>query len=140
MCLGKTVATGREKTKASHYYRSQFVMQVIEYNILVCLLLSVFLTPHRILFFFQGLTPDIVHYLAFFSYFALQLAQLFLSCFADQAPPGKAVLQVRVCTRHNETESPNEPTCHLVRFTEYKTTPHQQRTRASSVMGLVPCH
>ncbi|XP_053494146.1 multidrug resistance-associated protein 1 [Ictalurus furcatus] len=43
----------------------------------------------------QGLTPDIVHYLAFFSYFALQLAQLFLSCFADQAPPGKAILQVR---------------------------------------------
>ncbi|MCI4375884.1 hypothetical protein PGIGA_G00114740 [Pangasianodon gigas] len=41
----------------------------------------------------QGLTPDVVHYLAFFSHFALQLAQLFLSCFADQAPPGKAVLQ-----------------------------------------------
>uniref|UniRef100_A0A8C2PX42 ABC-type glutathione-S-conjugate transporter n=1 Tax=Cyprinus carpio TaxID=7962 RepID=A0A8C2PX42_CYPCA len=34
----------------------------------------------------QGLSPDIVRYLAFFSYFALQLAQLFLSCFADRAP------------------------------------------------------
>ncbi|KAK2857444.1 hypothetical protein Q7C36_005363 [Tachysurus vachellii] len=41
----------------------------------------------------QGLTPDIVHYLAFFSYFGLQLAQLFLSCFADHAPPGKVVQQ-----------------------------------------------
>uniref|UniRef100_A0A672T498 ABC-type glutathione-S-conjugate transporter n=1 Tax=Sinocyclocheilus grahami TaxID=75366 RepID=A0A672T498_SINGR len=40
-----------------------------------------------------GLSPDIVRYLAFFSYFALQLAQLFLSCFADQAPSGKAVLK-----------------------------------------------
>uniref|UniRef100_A0A8C1M4B9 ABC-type glutathione-S-conjugate transporter n=1 Tax=Cyprinus carpio TaxID=7962 RepID=A0A8C1M4B9_CYPCA len=35
----------------------------------------------------------IVRYLAFFSYFALQLAQLFLSCFADRAPSGKAVLK-----------------------------------------------
>uniref|UniRef100_A0AAR2L873 ABC-type glutathione-S-conjugate transporter n=1 Tax=Pygocentrus nattereri TaxID=42514 RepID=A0AAR2L873_PYGNA len=43
----------------------------------------------------QGLSPDIVRYLAFFSYFALQLAQLFLSCFADQAPPSKATLKVR---------------------------------------------
>uniref|UniRef100_A0A8C2J7D8 ABC-type glutathione-S-conjugate transporter n=1 Tax=Cyprinus carpio TaxID=7962 RepID=A0A8C2J7D8_CYPCA len=34
----------------------------------------------------HGLSPDIVRYLAFFSYFALQLAQLFLSCFADRAP------------------------------------------------------
>ncbi|RXN09968.1 multidrug resistance-associated 1-like protein [Labeo rohita] len=41
----------------------------------------------------QGLSPDIVRYLAFFSYFALQLAQLFLSCFADRAPSGKAVLK-----------------------------------------------
>ncbi|KAL7890686.1 hypothetical protein AOLI_G00001620 [Acnodon oligacanthus] len=41
----------------------------------------------------QGLSPDIVRYLAFFSYFALQLAQLFLSCFADQAPPSKATLK-----------------------------------------------
>uniref|UniRef100_A0A8C2F3V1 ABC-type glutathione-S-conjugate transporter n=1 Tax=Cyprinus carpio TaxID=7962 RepID=A0A8C2F3V1_CYPCA len=40
-----------------------------------------------------GLSPDIVRYLAFFSYFALQLAQLFLSCFADRAPSGKAVLK-----------------------------------------------
>uniref|UniRef100_A0AAY5EIB0 ABC-type glutathione-S-conjugate transporter n=1 Tax=Electrophorus electricus TaxID=8005 RepID=A0AAY5EIB0_ELEEL len=35
--------------------------------------------------------PDIVHHLAYFSCFALQLAQVFLSCFADQAPPGKSV-------------------------------------------------
>ncbi|XP_052415241.1 multidrug resistance-associated protein 1 [Carassius gibelio] len=41
----------------------------------------------------QGLSPDIVRYLAFFSYFALQLAQLFLSCFADRAPSGKAILK-----------------------------------------------
>ncbi|XP_056122814.1 multidrug resistance-associated protein 1 [Rhinichthys klamathensis goyatoka] len=41
----------------------------------------------------QGLSPDIVRYLAFFSYFTLQLAQLFLSCFADRAPSGKAVLK-----------------------------------------------
>ncbi|XP_056606838.1 multidrug resistance-associated protein 1 [Triplophysa dalaica] len=41
----------------------------------------------------QGLSPDIVRYLAFFSYFGLQLAQLFLSCFADRAPSGKAVLK-----------------------------------------------
>uniref|UniRef100_A0A8C1PJU4 ABC-type glutathione-S-conjugate transporter n=1 Tax=Cyprinus carpio TaxID=7962 RepID=A0A8C1PJU4_CYPCA len=41
----------------------------------------------------QGLSPDIVRYLAFFSYFALQLAQLFLSCFADRAPSGKAALK-----------------------------------------------
>ncbi|XP_007248892.3 multidrug resistance-associated protein 1 [Astyanax mexicanus] len=41
----------------------------------------------------QGFSPDIVHYLAFFAYFALQLAQLFLSCFADQAPPGKVALK-----------------------------------------------
>ncbi|XP_026874529.2 multidrug resistance-associated protein 1 [Electrophorus electricus] len=39
----------------------------------------------------QRLSPDIVHHLAYFSCFALQLAQVFLSCFADQAPPGKSV-------------------------------------------------
>uniref|UniRef100_A0A672T458 ABC-type glutathione-S-conjugate transporter n=1 Tax=Sinocyclocheilus grahami TaxID=75366 RepID=A0A672T458_SINGR len=39
-----------------------------------------------------GLSPDIVRYLAFFSYFALQLAQLFLSCFADQAPSANLFL------------------------------------------------
>ncbi|KAL2087062.1 hypothetical protein ACEWY4_018121 [Coilia grayii] len=38
----------------------------------------------------EGLSPDLVRYLAFFSYFALQLAQLILSCFADQRPSGKA--------------------------------------------------
>ncbi|TRY81629.1 hypothetical protein DNTS_014478 [Danionella cerebrum] len=41
----------------------------------------------------QGLSPDIVRYLAFFSYFTLQLAQLFLSCFADRAPSGTAFLK-----------------------------------------------
>uniref|UniRef100_A0A8C2BGL1 ABC-type glutathione-S-conjugate transporter n=1 Tax=Cyprinus carpio TaxID=7962 RepID=A0A8C2BGL1_CYPCA len=39
-----------------------------------------------------GLSPDIVRYLAFFSYFALQLAQLFLSCFADRAPSANLFL------------------------------------------------
>ncbi|KAK1798739.1 hypothetical protein P4O66_007035, partial [Electrophorus voltai] len=42
----------------------------------------------------QRLSPDIVHHLAYFSCFALQLAQVFLSCFADQAPPGKSVPKV----------------------------------------------
>ncbi|XP_028827470.1 multidrug resistance-associated protein 1 [Denticeps clupeoides] len=37
----------------------------------------------------EGLSPNLVQYLAFFSYFALQLAQLFLSCFADQSPNPK---------------------------------------------------
>uniref|UniRef100_A0A8C1QWV6 ABC-type glutathione-S-conjugate transporter n=1 Tax=Cyprinus carpio TaxID=7962 RepID=A0A8C1QWV6_CYPCA len=41
----------------------------------------------------QTAKTHIVRYLAFFSYFALQLAQLFLSCFADRAPSGKAVLK-----------------------------------------------
>uniref|UniRef100_A0A674EDK9 ABC-type glutathione-S-conjugate transporter n=1 Tax=Salmo trutta TaxID=8032 RepID=A0A674EDK9_SALTR len=39
-----------------------------------------------------GITTDIVRYTAFFSYFSLQLAQLFLCCFADQPPEGKTVL------------------------------------------------
>uniref|UniRef100_A0A8C6P277 ABC-type glutathione-S-conjugate transporter n=1 Tax=Nothobranchius furzeri TaxID=105023 RepID=A0A8C6P277_NOTFU len=34
----------------------------------------------------EGITSDIVRYLAFFSYFTIQLAQLFLCCFADQPP------------------------------------------------------
>uniref|UniRef100_A0AAR2LN52 ABC-type glutathione-S-conjugate transporter n=1 Tax=Pygocentrus nattereri TaxID=42514 RepID=A0AAR2LN52_PYGNA len=53
------------------------------------------LVPLRAKIQLAGLSPDIVRYLAFFSYFALQLAQLFLSCFADQAPPSKATLKVR---------------------------------------------
>lgn len=36
---------------------------------------------------------DIVRYLAFFSYFSIQLAQLFLCCFADRSPLGKPVLE-----------------------------------------------
>lgn len=36
---------------------------------------------------------DIVRYLAFFSYFSIQLAQLFLCCFADQSPLGKPILE-----------------------------------------------
>uniref|UniRef100_A0A4W6BWQ9 ABC-type glutathione-S-conjugate transporter n=1 Tax=Lates calcarifer TaxID=8187 RepID=A0A4W6BWQ9_LATCA len=34
----------------------------------------------------EGIASDIVRYLAFFSYFTIQLAQLFLCCFADQPP------------------------------------------------------
>lgn len=41
----------------------------------------------------QGIASDIVRYLAFFSYFTIQLAQLFLCCFADQPPVGKTVLE-----------------------------------------------
>uniref|UniRef100_A0A3Q1KB76 ABC-type glutathione-S-conjugate transporter n=1 Tax=Anabas testudineus TaxID=64144 RepID=A0A3Q1KB76_ANATE len=37
----------------------------------------------------EGIASDIVRYLAFFSYFSIQLAQLFLCCFADQPPEGK---------------------------------------------------
>uniref|UniRef100_A0A8D3DU69 ABC-type glutathione-S-conjugate transporter n=1 Tax=Scophthalmus maximus TaxID=52904 RepID=A0A8D3DU69_SCOMX len=40
-----------------------------------------------------GFASDIVRYLAFFSYFTIQLAQLFLCCFADQPPVGKTVLE-----------------------------------------------
>uniref|UniRef100_A0AAQ5ZCK6 ABC-type glutathione-S-conjugate transporter n=1 Tax=Amphiprion ocellaris TaxID=80972 RepID=A0AAQ5ZCK6_AMPOC len=40
-----------------------------------------------------GIASDIVRYLAFFSYFTIQLAQLFLCCFADQPPEGKAILE-----------------------------------------------
>lgn len=41
----------------------------------------------------QGIASDIVRYFAFFSYFTIQLAQLFLCCFADQPPEGKNVLE-----------------------------------------------
>lgn len=41
----------------------------------------------------QGIASDVVRYFAFFSYFAIQLAQLFLCCFADQPPEGKTVLE-----------------------------------------------
>uniref|UniRef100_A0A665TUY4 ABC-type glutathione-S-conjugate transporter n=1 Tax=Echeneis naucrates TaxID=173247 RepID=A0A665TUY4_ECHNA len=39
----------------------------------------------------------IVRYLAFFSYFTIQLAQLFLCCFADQPPVGKTILEKNPC-------------------------------------------
>uniref|UniRef100_A0A8B9LI33 ABC-type glutathione-S-conjugate transporter n=1 Tax=Astyanax mexicanus TaxID=7994 RepID=A0A8B9LI33_ASTMX len=63
----------------------------------------------------QGFSPDIVHYLAFFAYFALQLAQLFLSCFADQAPPGKVALKVgeRTASAPAQTAHPESPHCLL---------------------------
>lgn len=41
----------------------------------------------------QGIASDIVRYLAFFSYFTIQMAQLFLCCFADQPPQGKPNLE-----------------------------------------------
>uniref|UniRef100_A0A8C7QWX9 ABC-type glutathione-S-conjugate transporter n=1 Tax=Oncorhynchus mykiss TaxID=8022 RepID=A0A8C7QWX9_ONCMY len=46
---------------------------------------------------YEGITTDIVRYTAFFSYFSLQLAQLFLCCFADQPPEGKTVLVKNPC-------------------------------------------
>uniref|UniRef100_A0A8D3DSU2 ABC-type glutathione-S-conjugate transporter n=1 Tax=Scophthalmus maximus TaxID=52904 RepID=A0A8D3DSU2_SCOMX len=45
----------------------------------------------------EGFASDIVRYLAFFSYFTIQLAQLFLCCFADQPPVGKTVLEKNPC-------------------------------------------
>uniref|UniRef100_A0A7N6B9Z8 ABC-type glutathione-S-conjugate transporter n=1 Tax=Anabas testudineus TaxID=64144 RepID=A0A7N6B9Z8_ANATE len=45
----------------------------------------------------EGIASDIVRYLAFFSYFSIQLAQLFLCCFADQPPEGKTVLEKNPC-------------------------------------------
>ncbi|KAG7263239.1 LOW QUALITY PROTEIN: hypothetical protein CRUP_001508 [Coryphaenoides rupestris] len=45
----------------------------------------------------EGIGSDIVRYLAFFSYFTLQLAQLFLCCFADQRPEGKTATEKNPC-------------------------------------------
>ncbi|XP_011611326.2 multidrug resistance-associated protein 1 [Takifugu rubripes] len=45
----------------------------------------------------EGFASDIVRYFAFFSYFTIQLAQLFLCCFADQPPEGKTVLEKNPC-------------------------------------------
>uniref|UniRef100_A0A3B5M4E0 ABC-type glutathione-S-conjugate transporter n=1 Tax=Xiphophorus couchianus TaxID=32473 RepID=A0A3B5M4E0_9TELE len=45
----------------------------------------------------EGIASDIVRYLAFFSYFSIQLAQLFLCCFADRPPQGKPVLEKNPC-------------------------------------------
>uniref|UniRef100_A0A3Q2PMB4 ABC-type glutathione-S-conjugate transporter n=1 Tax=Fundulus heteroclitus TaxID=8078 RepID=A0A3Q2PMB4_FUNHE len=49
----------------------------------------------------EGIESDIVRYLAFFSYFSIQLAQLFLCCFADQPPQGKPVLEKNPCPVEN---------------------------------------
>uniref|UniRef100_A0A6Q2Z142 ABC-type glutathione-S-conjugate transporter n=1 Tax=Esox lucius TaxID=8010 RepID=A0A6Q2Z142_ESOLU len=43
------------------------------------------------------ISNDLVRYMAFFSYFSLQLAQLFLCCFADQPPEGKTVVVKNAC-------------------------------------------
>uniref|UniRef100_A0AAX7SUA8 ABC-type glutathione-S-conjugate transporter n=1 Tax=Astatotilapia calliptera TaxID=8154 RepID=A0AAX7SUA8_ASTCA len=45
----------------------------------------------------EGIASDIVRYLAFFSYFTIQLAQLFLCCFADQPPEGKTISEKNPC-------------------------------------------
>ncbi|KAG7491926.1 hypothetical protein MATL_G00008620 [Megalops atlanticus] len=46
----------------------------------------------------EGFSSDAVRYLAFFSYFSLQMAQLFLSCFADHPPStAKPVLVKNPC-------------------------------------------
>uniref|UniRef100_A0A6Q2ZAR5 ABC-type glutathione-S-conjugate transporter n=1 Tax=Esox lucius TaxID=8010 RepID=A0A6Q2ZAR5_ESOLU len=52
------------------------------------------LVPMRskiLLVMYEDISNDLVRYMAFFSYFSLQLAQLFLCCFADQPPEGKTV-------------------------------------------------
>uniref|UniRef100_A0A6Q2Z876 ABC-type glutathione-S-conjugate transporter n=1 Tax=Esox lucius TaxID=8010 RepID=A0A6Q2Z876_ESOLU len=53
------------------------------------------LVPMRskiLLVMYEDISNDLVRYMAFFSYFSLQLAQLFLCCFADQPPEGKTVV------------------------------------------------
>ncbi|KAG5854427.1 multidrug resistance-associated protein 1-like [Anguilla rostrata] len=46
----------------------------------------------------EGFAADAVRYLAFFSYFSLQMAQLFLSCFADHPPSsGKPIIVKNPC-------------------------------------------
>ncbi|KAJ8363882.1 hypothetical protein SKAU_G00127130 [Synaphobranchus kaupii] len=46
----------------------------------------------------EGFSADAVRYLAFFSYFSLQMAQLFLSCFADHPPSsGKPIIVKNPC-------------------------------------------
>uniref|UniRef100_A0A8C8K6C6 ABC-type glutathione-S-conjugate transporter n=1 Tax=Oncorhynchus tshawytscha TaxID=74940 RepID=A0A8C8K6C6_ONCTS len=49
---------------------------------------------------YEGITTDIVRYTAFFSYFSLQLAQLFLCCFADQPPEGKTEVVLNLHTQY----------------------------------------
>lgn len=51
---------------------------------------------------FQGFASDVVRYSAFFSYFTIQLAQLFLCCFADQPPEGKTILDKVGSAEHIE--------------------------------------
>uniref|UniRef100_A0A8C6UE24 ABC-type glutathione-S-conjugate transporter n=1 Tax=Neogobius melanostomus TaxID=47308 RepID=A0A8C6UE24_9GOBI len=45
----------------------------------------------------EGIASDIVRYIAFFSYFTIQLAELFLCCFADLPPEGKNILEKNPC-------------------------------------------
>nr|XP_057926636.1 multidrug resistance-associated protein 1 [Doryrhamphus excisus] len=45
----------------------------------------------------EGIASDIVRYLAFFSYFTIQLVQLVLCCFADLPPEGKHILEKNPC-------------------------------------------
>ncbi|XP_061889552.1 multidrug resistance-associated protein 1 [Entelurus aequoreus] len=45
----------------------------------------------------EGIASDTVRYLAFFSYFAIQLVQLFLCCFADLPPEGESVWGKNPC-------------------------------------------
>ncbi|XP_054635108.1 multidrug resistance-associated protein 1 isoform X3 [Dunckerocampus dactyliophorus] len=45
----------------------------------------------------EGIASDIVRYLAFFSYFAIQVVQLVLCCFADLPPEGKNILEKNPC-------------------------------------------
>uniref|UniRef100_A0A6Q2XSX6 ABC-type glutathione-S-conjugate transporter n=1 Tax=Esox lucius TaxID=8010 RepID=A0A6Q2XSX6_ESOLU len=58
------------------------------------------LVPMRskiLLVMYEDISNDLVRYMAFFSYFSLQLAQLFLCCFADQPPEGKTVVVKNAC-------------------------------------------
>lgn len=56
-------------------------------------LYSVCIKTAYLFFLLQGFASDTVRYFAFFSYFTIQLAQLFLCCFADQPPVGKTILE-----------------------------------------------
>lgn len=133
MCLGTSVAPGRERNngKPLLYCRAQFVLhgyRVQYLGLSPCLCLS---------------SPE--------SRFSFRVS-LLISCttwpFSRTSPSNWrssswAVSQTRllqakpssryVSPRQHETERRREPTCHLVRFMEYKTTPQQQRTRAPLV-------
>lgn len=62
----------------------------------------------------QGISSDIVRYFAFFSYFTIQLAQLFLCCFADKPAEGKKLLEkVGVGERIPLPSETSTPICYL---------------------------